>query len=61
MRNSSLDEWKSAEDITELKLCTEVADLEIGGRGAFYTGRSGSENDHGLYRSENVGMSNDAR
>ena len=26
MRNSSLDEWRSAEDITELKSCTEVED-----------------------------------
>jgi hypothetical protein len=38
VRNSSLDEWVGAEDVTGLKLLTEVVDHIVGGRGAFCTG-----------------------
>lgn len=38
VRNSSLDEWVGAEDVTGLKLFTEVVDHVVGGRGAFCMG-----------------------
>ena len=59
MRNSSLVEWSSAENVTGLKRNTEAAGCVSIGRGALCTGRSWSESTSGRYRRENAGMSSE--
>ena len=59
MRNSSLVEWSSAENVTGLKRDTEAAGCVSIGRGALCTGRSQIGRTGGLYRRENAGMSSE--
>ena len=58
MRNSSLVEWFRAEDKRGLNLTPKLW-IRKYGRGASYTGRSGTVRDRGLYTRENVGMSSE--
>ena len=47
---------------TGAKLCTEIwGSYRTIGRGATYTGRSGSGSDRGLYGRENAGMSSESK
>ena len=60
MRNSSLVEWRCAENITGLKLATEAMGFLIlsgSGRGALSWLRSFGVSQGGAVTSENVGMS----
>ena len=60
MRNSSLVECLCAEDITGLSIQPKLGlHFIVRGRGASYTGRSGTERSRGLYTSENAGMSSE--
>ena len=59
MRNSSLVEWFSAEDVTGLKRNTEAAGCVSIGRGALHAGRSWSGSTSGLHGRENAGMSSE--
>ncbi len=59
MRNSSLVEVASAENVTGLKRGTEAAGCVSIGRGALCTDRSQSGSTDGLYRRENAGMSSE--
>ena len=61
MRNSSLVEWRCAENVrgSSVKPKLRLGSFAARGRGAFYTGRSMTVRTCGLYRRENVGMSSD--
>ncbi len=50
-----------AEDVTGLNLIPKSRQMNNLGRGATYTGRSGSVSDRGLYRRENAGMSSESK
>ena len=63
MRNSSLVEWRCAENVPGLNRTPKSWDRisDVIGRGATNTGRSGSVSDRGLYWRENAGMSSESK
>ena len=60
VRNSSLVEWRCAENVTGLSVVPKLRKCRKAlGRGASPAGRSGSVSDRGLQASENAGMSSE--